>query len=65
MTNPTLKRDAAPAPEAVINGTTPNTIAAVVIRIGRSRIPAAWMIASVFERPAMAVLPWFQGSAGD
>ena len=38
ITRPIWKRDTAPAPAAVISGTTPSTIAAVVIRIGRSRI---------------------------
>ena len=41
-----LKRDTAPAPLAISSGTTPSTIAAVVIRIGRSRMPAAVSIAS-------------------
>jgi hypothetical protein len=34
-----LKRDTAPAPLAVISGMTPSTIAAVFIRMGRSRTP--------------------------
>jgi DNA-binding transcriptional LysR family regulator len=51
ITRPIEKRDAAPAPEAITSGTTPNTIAAVVIRIGRSRMPAASSIASRLVRP--------------
>ena len=51
ITRPMLKRDTAPAPLAVIKGTTPSTIAAVVIRIGRSRIAAACSMASRLERP--------------
>ena len=47
---PHLKRDTAPAPVAVISGTTPSTMAAVVIRIGRSRIAGG-----VFDRLALAL----------
>ena len=36
----------------MISGTTPSTIAAVVIRIGRSRMPAACSIASRLDLPA-------------
>ena len=38
ITSPMLKRETAPAPLATISGTTPSTMAAVVIRIGRNRI---------------------------
>src|ERR1700757_3702998 len=51
MTRPMLKRDSAPAPLARISGMTPNTIAAVVIRIGRSLIPAACSMASRLAVP--------------
>ena len=37
MSRPMSKRLRAPAPAAMISGTMPTTIAAVVIRIGRSR----------------------------
>src|SRR5258706_4318183 len=46
ITSPMLKRLTAPAPLAIRSGTTPSTIAPVVIRIGRSRIPAAVSTAS-------------------
>ena len=46
MTSPMLKRLTAPAPLAVISGMTPNTMAPVVIRIGRRRNPAACLMAS-------------------
>ena len=46
-----LKRDTAPAPLATISGTTPSTIAAVVIRIGRSRIAGRLSIASRLDLP--------------
>ena len=52
MTRPIEKRALAPAPDAMISGTTPKTMAAVVIRIGRSRTRAASMIASCFGIPA-------------
>ena len=48
MTKPMLKRDTAPAPVAKIKGKTPSTIAAVVIKIGLNRMPAALSIASRF-----------------
>ena len=48
MTRPIWKRDTAPAPAAVISGTTPSTIAAVVIRIGRNRIAGG-----LFDRLAL------------
>ena len=38
MTTPIWNRDTAPAPVAVISGNTPSTMAAVVIKIGRSLI---------------------------
>ena len=41
ITSPMLMRDAAPAPRRITSGTTPSTIAAVVMRIGRKRIAAA------------------------
>ena len=41
ITSPILKRLTAPAPVAVINGITPNTIAAVVIKMGLKRMPEA------------------------
>ncbi len=47
ITVPIVKRLSAPAPVAIINGNTPSTIAAVVIKIGRSRITAAFSIASL------------------
>ena len=42
----------APAPLANTSGSTPSTIAEVVMRIGRSRMPAAWMTASSFDIPS-------------
>src|SRR5574337_1181592 len=51
ITIPIAWRPAAPAPDAITSGTTPKTIAAVVIRIGRSRIEAASSIASRLLRP--------------
>jgi len=39
ITRPMPNRDTAPAPVAVISGTTPSIIAAVVIRIGHGRMP--------------------------
>ena len=52
MTRPIEKRALAPAPEAMMSGITPITIAAVVIRIGRSRTRAASTIARLFGAPA-------------
>jgi NAD(P)-dependent dehydrogenase (short-subunit alcohol dehydrogenase family) len=40
-----------PPPEATMSGVTPSTIAAVVIRIGLSRMPQAASIASRFDLP--------------
>ena len=57
ITSPIAWRPAAPAPEAITSGTTPRTIAAVVIRIGRSRTPAASSIASRLVLPATC--SWF------
>ena len=51
ITSPMLNRETAPAPLATICGTTPSTIAAVVIRIGRSLMLAARSIASRFGMP--------------
>ncbi len=45
------KREAAPAPAAVMSGTTPSDIAAVVIRIGRRRTLAEAMMASRRDSP--------------
>jgi hypothetical protein len=50
-TMPIARRPAAPAPVAMANGTTPNTIAAVVIRIGRRRTAAASSMAASFAIP--------------
>jgi hypothetical protein len=36
-----LKREAAPAPVAMISGTTPRTMDAAFVKIGRNRMPAA------------------------
>ena len=41
ITRPMLNRLTAPAPEAVMRGITPRTIAAVVMRMGRKRMLAA------------------------
>ena len=57
MTMPMSTRVTAPAPEATISGTMPTTIAAVVIRIGRRRTPAASSIASRRERPRGLLQP--------
>ncbi len=46
ITSPMLKRLAAPAPEDITSGTTPSTVAAVVISIGRRRMVEAATIAS-------------------
>ncbi|MCY1379172.1 hypothetical protein D9M69_668650 [compost metagenome] len=46
ITRPMLKRLLAPAPLAKSSGTRPTTIAAVVIRIGRSRMRAACSMAA-------------------
>src|SRR5258705_1793438 len=56
ITSPMLKRLTAPAPLAIRRGTTPSTIAPVVIRIGRSRIPAAFSTASRFDKPCFCRL---------
>jgi hypothetical protein len=40
ITSPIALRPAAPAPEAITSDSTPGTVAAVDIRIGRSRTPA-------------------------
>ncbi len=45
ITSPRFERLTAPAPDAVISGTTPSTMAPVVISIGRRRIPDAFSIA--------------------
>ena len=50
-TMPIEKRLAAPAPLAISSGTSPTTIAAVVIRIGRSRTRAACSIAAPAVEP--------------
>src|SRR5882724_9097374 len=52
ITRPMEKRDTAPAPVAVMSGMTPSTIAAVVMRIGRRRMPAAISMASRLDFPA-------------
>ncbi|CAK0368818.1 Uncharacterised protein [Burkholderia pseudomallei] len=49
---PIAKRLAAPAPAANTSGTRPATIAAVVIRIGRSRTAAARSIAARRSSPS-------------
>lgn len=41
ITSPISKRLTAPAPDAMSNGNTPKTMAAVVIKIGRNRMAAA------------------------
>ena len=56
MTRPIEKRALAPAPDAMISGTTPSTMAAVVIRIGRSRTRAASTIASRFGQAVLLAL---------
>ena len=56
MTMPIVKRGRAPAPEAMISGTMPTTIAAVVIRIGRRRTPAACSIALRGDRPSRSCM---------
>src|SRR5258708_7308683 len=56
ITSPMLKRLTAPAPLAIRSGTTPSTIAPVVIRIGRSRIPAAFSTASRLDWPCLCRL---------
>ncbi|MCY1546600.1 hypothetical protein D9M68_826040 [compost metagenome] len=45
ITRPRLKRLLAPAPLASSSGISPTTMAAVVIRIGRKRISAAFSMA--------------------
>ena len=47
-------RLAAPAPVAVRSGIKPGTIAAVVIRIGRSRMRAAISIAERLSSPSLS-----------
>src|ERR1700752_2980065 len=49
---PTETRPAAPAPVATISGTTPRINASEVIRIGRSRIRAASIAASIVLSPS-------------
>ena len=49
ITIPMLNRLNAPAPVAPNNGNKPVTIAAVVIRIGRRRMRAAFFTASIFD----------------
>ena len=56
MTKPMLKRDTAPAPVAKIKGKTPSTIAAVVIKIGLNRMPAALSIASRLDMPSFCLI---------
>ena len=46
MTRPIEERAAAPAPDAMMSGTTPRAMAAVVIRIGLSLVAAASSIAA-------------------
>jgi len=53
MTSPIANREAAPAPLANTSGSTPKTMAAVVIKIGRSRVPAAATIAACFAFPRL------------
>ena len=55
MTVPMAWLLAAPAPVAYINGNIPKTIAAVVMSTGRIRIPDAFIIASLFDRPSLAL----------
>ena len=50
---PMLLRAPAPGPVARISGVWPTTVAAVVIRIGRSRVPEASMIAAQFVHPGL------------
>ena len=47
ITNPILKRATAPSPTANNKGIRPEIMAAVVIRIGRNRMLAASLIASI------------------
>ena len=56
MTKPILNRETAPAPVANIKGKTPNTIAAVVIKMGLKRMLAADSIASRLDRPYFCLL---------
>jgi TetR/AcrR family transcriptional regulator, mexJK operon transcriptional repressor len=49
MTRPMLKRDAAPAPEAEISGTTPSTIAAVFMLAVDDADEAADDLVSLWE----------------
>ncbi|AHE66572.1 hypothetical protein Loa_01016 [Legionella oakridgensis ATCC 33761 = DSM 21215] len=58
ITKPISKRLTAPAPEAMRSGTTPNTMAAVVIKIGRRRIPAASSTAALLSRFFPVVGDW-------
>jgi len=51
MTSPILYRDAAPAAGRDDQGHTPRTMAAVVIKIGRSLMDAASRMASCFDLP--------------
>ena len=48
---PMLLRAPAPGPVASTSGKCPTTVAAVVIRIGRSRVPAASMTAASLSFP--------------
>ena len=50
---PMLLRAPAPGPVASTSGKWPTTVAAVVIRIGRSRVPAASMTASSLSLPGL------------
>src|ERR1043166_4141347 len=54
---PMLLRAPAPGPAANTSGKCPNTVAALVMRIGRSRVPAASMTASSFAMPVSR--SWF------
>ncbi|CFP02173.1 Uncharacterised protein [Bordetella pertussis] len=56
ITRPRLKRLCAPAPLANSSGTRPTTMAAVVIRMGRSRIRAARSMAARRSSPACACI---------
>ncbi|MNO02588.1 hypothetical protein D3C81_2230450 [compost metagenome] len=61
MTVPMSNRLTAPAPVAMINGTMPNTIAAVVINTGRRRMDAASSTASRADRP-LSLRNWLANS---
>ena len=57
---PMLLRAPAPGPVASTSGKWPTTVAAVVIRIGRSRVPAASMTAASLSLPVSC--RWFANS---